>query len=68
MTEHDYEKAVKLLQAVEIDLRNYLRNPAEYRASYLEDTHCCITEALSLLEVERYAGAERDYDYYEMEE
>ena len=68
MTEHDYEKAVKLLQAVEIDLRNYLRNPAEYQASYLEDTHCCITEALSLLEVEPVAGAERDYDYYEMEE
>ena len=68
MTEHDYEKAVKLLQAVELDLRRYLKNPAEYQASYLEDTHCCITEALSLLEVEPVAGAERDYDYYEMEE
>lgn len=68
MTEHDYEKALKLLVAVEIDLRNYLRNPAEYQASYLEDTHCCITEALRLLEVEPVAGAERDYDYYEMEE
>lgn len=68
MTEHDYEKALKLLQAVEIDLRNYLKNPAEYQSTYLEDTHCCITEALRLLEVEPVAGAERDYDYYEMEE
>ena len=38
MTEHDYEKAMKLLVAVELDLRNYLKNPAEYQASYLEDT------------------------------
>ena len=68
MTEHDYEKAMKLLVAVELDLRRYLHNPAEYQASYLEDTHCCITEAMSLLNVERAAGGERDYDYYEMED
>lgn len=68
MTEHDYEKALKLLVVVELDLRNYLNDPAEYQASYLEDTHCCITEALSLLNVERAAGGERDYDYYEMED
>ena len=68
MTEHDYEKAMKLLVAVELDLRRYLHNPAEYQAEYLEDTHCCITEAMSLLRVERHAGAERDYDYFEMEE
>jgi len=65
MTEHDYEKAIKLLVAVEIDLRNYLNDPAEYQASYLEDTHCLITEALSLLRVDNYA---RDYDYFETEE
>ena len=34
MTEHDYEKAMKLLVAVELDLRRYLHNPAEYQASY----------------------------------
>jgi hypothetical protein len=65
MNEHDYEKAMKLLVAVELDLRRYLHNPAEYQASYLEDTHCCITEALSLLRVGEYV---RDYDYFEMED
>jgi hypothetical protein len=64
MTEHDYEKAMKLRSGV----RPTPHNPAEYQAEYLEDTHCCITEAMSLLEVERAAGAERDYDYFEMED
>ena len=68
MTEHDYEKALKLLIAVELDLRNYLNDHAEYQSSYLEDTHCLITEAMSLLDVERAAGGERDYDYFEMED
>jgi hypothetical protein len=65
MTEHDYEKAMKLLLAVEVDLRNYLKNPAEYQSEYLEDPHCCITEALSRLEVE--TGV-KDYDYCERED
>jgi len=56
---------LKLLLAVEVDLRNFLKNPAEYQSSYLEDTHCCITEALSLLEVE--TGV-KDYDYFERED
>ena len=51
MTEHDYEKATKLIAAVEIDLRNYLENPAEYQSSYFEDTHCCITEVMELLQI-----------------
>ena len=51
MTEHDYEKATKLIACVEIDLRRYLLNPAEYRAEYLEDTHCCITEVMELLQI-----------------
>ena len=51
MTEHDYEKALKLLVAVELDLRRYLHNPAEYQSSYLEDTHCCITEVMELLQI-----------------
>jgi len=65
MNEHDYEKAMKLLVAVETDLRNYLKNPAEYQSSNLEDTHCCITEALSLLQINT---GQPDYDYFEMEE
>ena len=65
MTEHDYEKAMKLLLAVEVDLRNFLKNPAEYQSQYLEDTHCCITEALSLFQVE--TGV-KDYDYFERED
>ena len=65
MTEHDYEKAMKLLVAVEADLRNYLENPADYQSSYFEDTHCCITEALSLLQVDT---GQPDYDYFETDE
>jgi hypothetical protein len=55
MTEHDYEKAMKLLVAVEVELRQ----------GNAEDAHCLITEALSLLRVGEYV---RDYDYFEMEE
>ena len=53
MTEADYERALKLIACVELDLRRYLNNPAEYQAEYLEDTHCCIDEVLTLLGVER---------------
>jgi len=52
MTEHDYEKALKLIAAVEIDLRRFLLNPAEYQTEYLEDTHACITEVMRLLNIE----------------
>lgn len=55
MTEHDYEKALKLLVAVEVELRH----------GNAEDAHCLITEALSLLRVDSYV---RDYDYFEMED
>lgn len=55
MTEHDYEKALKLLIAVEVELRH----------GNAEDAHCLITEALSLLRVDEYV---KDHDYYEMEE
>jgi hypothetical protein len=54
MTEHDYEKAMKLLQAVEVELRE--GDP--------EDAHCLLTEAMSLLNIE--AGG-KDYDYFEMD-
>jgi len=55
MTEHDYEKALKLLVAVETELSQ--RNP--------DDAHVLLIEALSLLRVGSYA---RDYDYFETEE
>ena len=55
MTEHDYEKALKLLVAVETELSQ--RNP--------DDAHVLLIEALSLLRVDSYV---RDYDYFEMEE
>lgn len=62
MTEADYEKALKLIAYVELDLRKYLSDPAEYRAEYLEDTHCCIDEALTLLGVERIEDKEDEED------
>jgi hypothetical protein len=57
MTEHDYEKAMKLLVAVETELSQ--GNP--------DDAHVLIIEALTLL---RVIGDEhvRDYDSFEMEE
>ena len=55
MTEHDYEKALKLLVAVEVELRH----------GNAEDAHCLITEALSLLKVKT---GQPDYDYFERED
>ena len=55
MTEHDYEKAMKLLVAVEIELSR----------CNAEDAHVLIIEALSLLRVDEYV---KDHDYFEMEE
>jgi len=57
MTEHDYEKAMKLLVAAEIELSQ--RNP--------DDAHVLIIEALSLLRAEE-GEYMRDYDYFEMED
>jgi len=55
MTEHDYEKALKLLVSAEVELSQ--ANP--------EDAHVLLIEALSLLRVNEYA---HDYDYFEMDE
>lgn len=55
MTEHDYEKALKLLVAVETELSQ--RNP--------DDAHVLLIEALSLLRVDEYV---KDHDYFEMED
>jgi hypothetical protein len=55
MTEHDYEKALKLLVAVEAELAQ--GNP--------DGAHCLIIEALSLFEGDT---GQPDYDYSEVEE
>jgi hypothetical protein len=55
MTEHDYEKAMKLLVSAEVELSQ--ANP--------DDAHVLLIEALSLLRVDEYL---KDYDYFEMEE
>lgn len=55
ITEHDYEKALKLLVAVETELSQ--RNP--------DDAHVLLIEALSLLRVDEYV---KDHDYFEMED
>lgn len=55
ITEHDYEKALKLLVAVETELSQ--RNP--------DDAHVLLIEALSLLRVDEYV---KDHDYFEIEE
>ena len=61
MTEHDYEKALKLIACVEIDLRRFLMRPSEYQAEYLEDTHCCISQVMELLQIpELQEPAEED--------
>lgn len=57
MTEHDYEKAMKLLVSAEVELSQ--DNP--------EDAHVLLIEALSLLRVEDGAYV-KDYDYFEMDE
>lgn len=62
MTEHDFDKACKLIAAMEVDLRKYLENPQAFTASeYFEDVHCCICETLTLLGVEQIEG-EIEYD------
>ena len=41
----DNEDIIKLARAIELDLRRYLENPADYQSEYLADTHAC-AEAL----------------------
>ena len=35
----EYNRLVKLVRCIEVDLRKFLANPADYRAQYFEDTH-----------------------------
>ena len=54
MTEHEYELAMKMLQAVEIELRH----------GQVDDAHCTLIEAMRLLRVE---SGHPDYDNFELE-
>jgi hypothetical protein len=40
---------IKLARAIELDLRRYLENPADYQSEYLADTHACAEMLLSEL-------------------
>ena len=55
----DSTEIIKLARAIELDLRRYLENPADYQSEYLSDTHTCAEMLLGEL------GAT---PYYENEE
>ena len=46
------ERLHKLLQAIDEDLRNYLRDPAGFRPEYFEDVHHAVTEIMELCGVD----------------
>ena len=48
----EYNRLVKLVRCIEVDLRNFLANPADYRAQYFEDTHYVAMEVLDILGAE----------------
>ena len=48
----EYNRLVKLVRCIEVDLRNFLANPSEYQSEYFEDTHYVAMEVLDILGVE----------------
>jgi len=48
----EYNRLVKLVRCIEVDLRKFLANPADYRAQYFEDTHYVTMEVLDILGAE----------------
>lgn len=46
------ERLHKLLQAIDEDLRNYLRDPDGFTPEYFEDVHHAVTEIMELCGVE----------------
>ena len=46
------ERLHKLLQAIDEDLRNYLRDPDGFHPEYFEDVHHAVTEVMELCGVE----------------
>jgi len=45
----DFDKASKLLLAVEEDVRKFLMNPADYQSMFFEDVHIALIEAMETL-------------------
>ena len=56
----EYNRLVKLVRCIEVDLRNFLANPADYRAQYFEDTHYVTMEVLDILGAEPVEEKETD--------
>ena len=52
ITGFEYNRLVKLVRCIEVDLRNFLANPSEYRSEYFEDTHYVAMEVLDILGAE----------------
>ena len=48
----EYHRLVKLVRCIEVDLRNFLANPAEYQSQHFEDTHYLTIECLDILGAE----------------
>ena len=48
----EYNRLVKLVRCIEVDLRNFLANPSEYQSEYFEDTHYVTMEVLDILGAE----------------
>jgi hypothetical protein len=56
----EYNRLVKLVRCIEVDLRNFLANPSEYRSQYFEDTHYLTIEVLDILGAEPVEEKETD--------
>ena len=56
----EYHRLVKLVRCIEVDLRNFLANPAEYRSQHFEDTHYLTIEVLDILGAEPVEEKETD--------
>jgi hypothetical protein len=60
ITGFEYNRLVKLVRCIEVDLRNFLANPAEYRSQHFEDTHYITMEVLDILGAEPVEEKETD--------
>ena len=56
----EYHRLVKLVRCIEVDLRNFLANPAEYRSQHFEDTHYLTIECLDILGAEPVESKQED--------
>ena len=56
----EYNRLVKIARCIEVDLRKFLANPADYRSDYFEDTHYLTMEVLDILGAEPVEEKETD--------